>query len=207
MSLLICTPIYEGNLKFPYFQSMLALQSALEGNLEFDILATTNESLIQRARNTSAAKFLQTSYKKMLFIDSDIEFTPEDVAKLWNLDEEVAVGVYPMKRQGSGYAAWQNGSLVEDLDELELRTDGTAEVDYAGTGFMMIDRLVFERMKTSEIEHEESGPCWAFFNPRVKDGVYLSEDYAFCHDFREMGGKVIMDPSVKLIHHGTYGYG
>lgn len=172
-----------------------------EAGLDHDWLITDNESLIQRARNTSASTFLKTDFKKMLFIDSDIEFKPEHVASLWNMDEEVCVGIYPMKRKDAPLSAWVNGEIVREFPSEPF------EVDYAGTGFMMIDRSALEKMKEICPEHEEAGDCWAFFNPRVDDGIYLSEDYAFCQDFRSLGGRILADPSIRLKHYGPYGYG
>ena len=204
MSLLICTPCYASAVTSPFLRSCIALEGALtEAGLDHDWLITDNESLIQRARNTTASTFLKTDFKKMLFIDSDIEFKPDHVASLWNLDEKVAVGLYPMKRKDAPLSAWVNGELVTEMP------DEPFEVDYAGTGFMMIDRDVLEDMKGICPDHEEGkvGDCWAFFNPRVEDGVYLSEDYAFCYDYRSIGGKIISDPSIKLKHYGMYGYG
>lgn len=204
--ILVCTPCYGGQVTEPYLRSSLALREALiSGGLDHDWYTLTNESLVQRARNTCAKRFLETDYEKLLFIDADIEFTPEDVAKLWNMNEKICVGVYRMKRPGSDYAAWVDGKLVHDLDMPD-----PIEVDYAGTGFMMIDREVFMKMRETyhEREHEDgAGSSFAWFDPRVEDGIYLSEDYAFCKDVRKMGYKVIMDPSIRLIHHGTYAYG
>ena len=159
------------------------------------------------------------TFQKLMFIDADIEFTPEDVAKLWNMNEDVAVGIYAMKKPGEDwYACWKDGELVKDLD----RFDGPTEVDYAGTGFMMIDRKVLQKFKEAfpEREHDEGGQpggnrpdqpgkSFAWFDPRVdgEKSLYLSEDYAFCQDWRSLGGKIMCDPTVRLKHWGRYGYG
>lgn len=205
MSILICTPCYGGMATVPYMKSVLDLQAALTGNVDHDFLFTSNESLIQRARNTSVATFLKTDYQKLLFIDADIEFSPEDVAKLWNLDTDVAVGAYSMKRPDKPVSAWKDGKLV-DLKDL----DGITEVDYAGTGFMMIDRTVFVKMQKEfpELDHEEGkvGECHAWFYCPIKNRTQMSEDYEFTEKWTGMGNKVLLDPSIKLIHWGRYGY-
>lgn len=208
MSLLICTPAYGGQVTLAYFNSCLDLkENLLSVGLKHDWLTTDKESLIQRGRNTMASRFLrETDFERLLFIDADIEFDSDDVAKLWNLQADVSVGVYAMKDpKKARYAAWWRGNLL-NLSECP---EEPFEVDYAGTGFMMIHRSVLEKMKEVSPEHQEGevGQCWAFFNPRVVGDVYLSEDYSFCHDWRSIGGKIIMDPSVRLKHHGTYAYG
>jgi hypothetical protein len=199
--------MYGGQCTSAYFQSALNTKEVLtEFKFSHDWLVTTNESLIQRARNTSVATFLKTDFERLLFIDADIEFTVNDIQKLWDLDVDVAVAAYSMKRPDKPLSAWENGKLVE----IEGRTE-PFEVDYAGTGFMMIKRKVFEDMHQvfKGLNHQEGHveDCHAWFNPRVNDGIYLSEDYAFCKDYRSIGGKVILDPTIKLGHWGSCRYG
>lgn len=208
MSLLVATPMYGGQCTAAYFNSCLRLQEAfLRGGMAYEWLTTTNESLIPRARNTSAATFLKTDLERLIFIDADIEFRPEDVAKLWNLDADVAVGLYPMKRLDCPLGAWRGGRLV-DLSDCPKEP---FPVDYAGTGFFMVHRRAFEKMIEAypEIRHEEGhiGECWAFFDTAVEDGIFWSEDYLFCKRWRATGGKIIADPSIELVHHGAYAYG
>lgn len=209
MSLAIATPMY-GNMCFGvYHKSMLNLHRDLvKSDYPFNIMTGFNESLIDRARNNMAEDFLQSKYKKLLFIDADIEFTNEDVAKLLEMDELVATGVYTCKKpEQDMYAAWYQGKLVTDLNDFDQEI---VSVDYAGTGFMMIDREVFIMMQTKYPELENrSDPTekWGYFNRMQSDGVMLSEDYAFCKRVKDMGIPIKMHTGVKLIHHGTYPYG
>ena len=189
-----------------HFRSCLDLKESLtQVGLKHDWLVMWNESLIQRARNNMVRDFLKTDFQALFFIDSDISFDAEDVAKVWNLQErgKVTVGVYRMKKEDSEYAAWHDGRLVTDLSSLP----GVVDVDYAGTGFMCIDRTVFEEFQEAypERSYEDTETSFCYFDPRV-EGVYLSEDYAFCKDYRAIGGGILMDTSVRLKHHGTKAY-
>lgn len=215
MSILIGTPCYGGMVTEAYLRSSLALRKEfLAAGIEHDWLTIANESLVQRARNVIAASFLrETSFDRLLFIDADIEFEPAGVARLWNLcadGADVAVGAYRMKKPGAGLAAWRGGKLLEiGKDETE-----PFEVDYAGTGFMMISRKTLEIIaeKHPEIEHEEGqiGKCWAFFDCGVVDDgagpFYLSEDYWFARTVRGSGMKIMLDPQITLKHHGQAVY-
>lgn len=208
MSILFATPCYGARVTAQHMKSCLELRETLTlAGVEHDWLLMWNESLVQRARNNIVAQFLETGFQKLMFIDADIEFEAESVATLWNLNTDVAAGLYAMKRPDAPLSAWYNGKLVAFEDFL----DDPFPVDFAGTGFMMIDRSVFGKFTDAypERKHEEGrvGKSFAWFDPRVEDGIYLSEDYAFCKDFRAIGGDIIADPSIKLIHHGTYGYG
>lgn len=208
MSLLIATPCYGGNVTAQHMKSCLELRAELQrAGVHHDWHLGWNESLIQRARNSMASKFQRTDFRKLLFIDADIEYRAEDVAKLWNLDAGVCCGLYPMKRLDAPLGAWRGGKLVK----LEECPKEPFEVDYAGTGFFMIDRSVLTKMQEAfpEREHDEGGgKSFAWFHPRLNEGGwYMSEDYAFCHDWRSLGGKIIADPSIRLIHHGQFAYG
>lgn len=210
--ILFTLPIYEGNIKPAFMQSLMALQQSLIlGRLPHDFMYLTNESLIQRARNNCAARFLESDYSHMMFIDSDIEFTADDVAKLWSHafdGHDLVCGLYRMKKQGAAYAAWVNGSLIEEPE------GGLIEVDYAGTGFMLISRKCLEKMieKYGDVtEHDAGGfTAWNLFGTGVRDNgdgpYFVSEDYDFCQKWRECGGKVMMDTDVRLKHWGSIAY-
>jgi len=206
--ILFCTPCYGGQVTEPHFSSCLQLKEALTNmGVPHGWYTLGNESLITRARNNCARFFLEkTDFSHMMFLDADIEFVPDDVGKLWSMNKDVAVGVYRMKKPDSAFAAWVDGKLVEDIDLY----DAPLKVDYAGTGFMMIKRPVFEsiRKATPHLAHEDfDGPTHAFFDTAIEDGVCLSEDFFFCKRFTEINGEIWMDPTVKLKHHGSCAYG
>ena len=55
------------------------------------------ESLISRARNSSAAAALSNKDDYLMFIDTDVIFDANDVVKLLDADKDVTVGLYPKK--------------------------------------------------------------------------------------------------------------
>ena len=150
-----------------------------------------------------AHEFLKTEHEVLLFIDSDIEFTAEDVAKLWNLyikdhDQDVSniyMGAY--RRKGETVTWVWKGGVERPLTDFTEPT----EIDYAGTGFMMIPRKVFEALDDPDWERRDG--IRAYFQD---DGLDLSEDYFFCQEARKVGFKILCDPSIKLKHWGRKGY-
>jgi hypothetical protein len=165
----------------------------------------TNESLVTRARNEMTATFLKTSYAYMMWLDADIQYTVDDVGKILNMNADIGVGVYAMKKQDKQwYAAWKDGALVKDLDQFK----GPIEVDYAGTGFMLIKRAVIEKLaEQSESYEGPNGRVPALYMTPIHNDGFESEDYHFCRKARAAGFKVMMDPSVRLKHWGQYAYG
>src|SRR6185503_9611174 len=132
--ILFCTPCYGGMVTAPHFKSCLELRAELHrAGVPHDWLIGWNESLVHRGRMEMTASFLASGHTHLFWLDADIDFTPEDVAAVWNLDADIAVGVYAMKkRDEQWYATWKGGALVKDLDQFA----GPVEVDFAGTGFM-----------------------------------------------------------------------
>lgn len=206
MSILFATPMYGGQCHERFFQSAIrAVNEMTCMGVRFDWLTERNESLVHRARMEMTAAFLKGEWSHLFWIDGDIEFEAADVAKIWNLNADIACGVYAMKKPDKQwFAAWKDGKLVKDLDQF----DGPTEVDYAGTGFLLIKREVIEDLAERVPKWEgASGPVPALFMTPIHNGCLESEDYHFCRIAREAGYKIIMDPRVRLKHWGQCSYG
>lgn len=184
---------------------MRTAQELQKVGLDFDWLTERNESLVHRARMEMTASFLRGHHSYLFWIDGDIEFEPSHVAALWNMNVDIACGVYAMKKPDKQwFAAWKDGKLVKDLDQF----DGPIEVDYAGTGFLLIKRDMIEKL-AQKVEYFEgaNGPVPALFMTPIHDGALESEDYHFCRLARENGYKIMMNPAVRLKHWGQFAYG
>lgn len=243
--LFIATPMYGGMSHGLYVKSCLDLQNIMNRyGIETKFSFLFNESLITRARNYLVDEFLRTDYTHMLFIDSDINFNAQDVVALMALDKDVIGGPYPKKSIN-----WKN--VIEaarkhpDLPPSELEklvgdyvfnvVKGTSqfsvteplEVMEIGTGYMMIKREVFDKMKDAypqihykpdhvgQKNFDGSRYIHAFFDTVIdyKDSItgggsdrYLSEDYMFCQMWRKIGGQIFLCPWMRTQHVGTYAF-
>lgn len=63
------------------------------------------------------------------------------------------------------------------------------------------------QMMAADWEHDEGLRVPALYMTPIYDDGLESEDYHFCRIAQEAGFKVWMDPSVRLIHWGQFGYG
>jgi hypothetical protein len=170
------------------------------------------DSLITRSRNTLAAKFLDTpSATHLLFIDADIAFEVEQVVRMLRFGEDLVAGMYPLKMLPPRYVG-----VPCEGEQLEIR-EGFVTGRFAGTGFMMIRRAVFRRMIEAFPEtrytaaHTQPIPNsspnqYALFDCLIEPetGHYLSEDYAFCHRWRTLGGRLWLDTQSTLTHIGAH---
>jgi hypothetical protein len=84
------------------------------------------------------------------------------------------------------------------------------QVKHVGTGFMLIRRDVFEKLKPHVGWYTNGGlsigqeKIYDFFKVQNVNNELLSEDYNFCHMYREHGGTVWLAPWCELGHFGVY---
>lgn len=95
--------------------------------------------------------------------------------------------------------------------------NNVAAVRHIATGFMMIQRWVFDKMMMSYkatkyvddvgfLTGDENQYAYALFDCGVEEGHYFSEDWMFCERWRNMGGEIFLDVSVDLDHTGIETY-
>lgn len=219
MHIVVGTPCYGGMMCTEYTESLLGLKEAC---IQYGIKLTTiflgNESLIQRGRNTIAHEFLKAGGDYLMFIDADQKFVPNDIAKMIKADKGIIGGAVPMK--GVNWDRVRDGAKanhprldlltgifnVNKLPGHEMQDPNTPfQVKHVGTGFMLIARHVFDRLqphvgwywKGGERHHD-------FFKVQNVNNELLSEDYHFCHLYREHGGTVWLAPWCQLGHFGAY---
>lgn len=175
-------------------------------------------------------------YTHLFFIDSDIQFQPEAVFRLLLADRDIVAGIYPLKKmnwpekglpQGTTREAYETNYMSYPFNPIGHGTrqvsefvdaDGFVEVAEAPTGFMCIKREVFPKLMKAypELQYRPDGPPghpqehlhWRFFDCMVdhETNRYLSEDFAFCRLWRDIGGKVYADSESRLGHLGQHLY-
>ena len=205
----ICMPCYGGMLTESTFMSYIKwANTCRQLGIDWTMETMTNESLISRARNTLTAKFLNNKESThLMFIDADIGWEPWHLLVMLNRDVDVIGGLYPMK---SLPVKW----CVNGFEGAEEGPDGLQEVSKTGTGFMLIKRAVFEKLDAHPATRPfmndiglpvELNPYMkTYFDTAVRENRYYSEDWTFCENWRDLGGKVWVDKRVLLKHTGTY---
>ena len=205
----ICMPCYGGMLTESTFMSYIKwANTCRQLGIDWTMETMTNESLISRARNTLTAKFLHNKESThLMFVDADIGWEPWHLLVMLNRDVDVIGGLYPMK---SLPVKW----CVNGFDGAEEGPDQLQEVSKTGTGFMLIKRHVFEKLNAHPATKPfindiglpvELNPYMkTYFDTAVRENRYYSEDWTFCENWRDLGGKVWVDKRVLLKHTGTY---
>lgn len=174
--------------------------------------AVFGDPYIQKARNTLVKQFLASSNDTFFFIADDIEFQPKDVLKVIKTPGDVVAGVYRTKQNEPHYPV----GIIGGIDGVPLtRSDGCIRATRVQTGFLKINRCVFERIilnypglayygvrdgKPVNIAHD-------FFPQGVYKHTWIGEDYAFCDLWTGIGGEIWIVPDMDLTHYeGKIGY-
>lgn len=130
---------------------------------------------------------------------------------------ETGIDISNISENAASYALNFDWKLDEENNRKTLKIEnGLVKLKDGATGFMLIKRAVFERMIAAypelyfkndlNLPEEESKFTYLFFDCMHEQETkrYLSEDYAFCRRWQQLGGEVWLDPIVKLDHIGHY---
>lgn len=166
--LFVAVPMYGGQCAGMFARSLADLTGVCtQYGIPLQFYFLFNESLVTRARNYCADEFVRSDCTHMMFIDADIGFKAKDVIALLGLavqnpdDMDIVCGPYAKKT-----IAWEKikqavdmGVADEDPNQLEnyvgdyvfnpkggtrIKIGEPCEVAEGGTGFMLIQRKVFE---------------------------------------------------------------
>jgi len=215
--LVVATPCYGGLLATDFFTSCLKLQRACrQRGLALTFLTAGDDALITRARQELVARFMALpAATHLLFLDADIGFEPDQVFRLLHFKAPVTAAAYPLKK-----IHWQRvrelapthpeklepasfSYVFQPRTPTEVRED-FARANYAGTGFLMARREVFEALavRYPNLRYGAGGFHYAFFDCLLEAGAFLPEDYSFCRRWTDTGGEIWVDLRSRLAHVG-----
>lgn len=174
--------------------------------------AVFGDPYIQKARNTLVKQFLDSDNDIFFFIADDLEFKAEDVLKAIEMPGDVVAGVYRIKQDEPQYPV----SVNRGVNGIPLtRKDGCISATRVQTGFLRINRCVFEQIilrypgiayygvkdgRPVNVAHD-------FFPQGVHKHIWIGEDYAFCELWTGIGGEIWVIPDLDLTHYaGEKGY-
>jgi hypothetical protein len=185
-SLFIATPLHDARMHSVYTHGLL---SAWACGLA-QRWSTCNGTGLMRQRDRLVSDFLESDCSHLLFVDSDIAWSPDQALKLLATGEEFVGGAYCKKAPGNFLAARLTGGRKGEL----------LEADHVATGFLLVARAAIERMVEAfrADTYESGGKSFvALFQQNIHEGT---EDLAFCRKWREIGGQVWLHSGVVLPH-------
>lgn len=139
-------------------------------------------------------------YDRMIWIDSDMVWRPQDVLSLLEHDKPIIAGTYMMADnthfpivENLDFSHLANHGVFRFMDAQDMRgKTAPFRVSYTGFGFMAIKPGVMESM-----EYPWFRPRWVS-NESFHD--FCAEDVGFCWTAQELGHEIWIDPSIRVGH-------
>ena len=213
-TLYIAMPCYD-SVKVNTMLSVIKLVQQLSKSGVNLGINTMRSPLIHQARNYLTSVFLTTSYQYMLFIDSDVEFEPEAVAKMLVAKKEIICTPYRV------IAPQLDNHIYtvefKDPKNISILPGGLVELEAGPTGLMLIDRKVFEKIMKNHPELKIKNAAvpnagnshkfyYNFFDFGFKDGYAMGEDISFCRLVRRNDFKIYANSESPTKHHGSWAW-
>jgi hypothetical protein len=210
--LFIGTPLYENKVSTNYLHGLMQTTNILNRhNIKVEY-AFERGTYIAINREKLVRRFMKTNNPYFLFIDADTSFTAKNVLDLLSTEAEVVSGLYSYRMQVENPVK----HCFRDMKSKTIDTSATAPIQecaFVPTGMLLIQRNVFEQLYT---KHE------FIFDQGFRDSEYFKalwgndgdelmarfegEDCHFCKIWHEMGGKMFVNPNVRVGHIGEYVY-
>jgi len=181
-------------------------------------------SLVTHGRNLLTCGFLDSGFDYMLFVDADVEFQPEAVARMLVPKKDIICTPYRVKEEKVKYAV-----KFKDSNDIRIEPFDLVEIDEGPAGLMMIKRVVFERLmdKRPDLKinfdvatrtkmNKEIGAMedaidrymYNFWDTtfRLDTGEWKGEDLSFCALAKGAGFKIYANLDSGTTHHGSWGF-
>jgi len=135
-------------------------------------------------------------YGRIVWIDSDIEWSAEAFDMLIGHDLDIVSGMVPASADGritaTNFDVEGHPGVVTAM-ELMLESE-PLRVDGVGFGFLCVRKGVFEKMSRPWFKIRETRIAGAGY------AVNLGEDYSWCEGATAVGFEIWLDPLVKVDH-------
>jgi hypothetical protein len=233
-SLLIAVPTTGGSMKAKTAESLVNLMRALTQHGIAAQLYNINNSDIVTVRNMYANMVLDSDrWDGLLFIDSDMQFTPRVINRMISLNEPVSAAACTKRHidlEKFGESMRDHGDI--ELAQAEavkfntmLRWDnrkkarirhraGFYTMAAVGMAVCLIRRSALQLMVDEGAVEERMDvydgipkKSWAFFDFIKYSGVTLTEDYSFCHRWTHVMQRNLWICTDEIVHHiGDFPY-
>lgn len=223
---MIATPSHDGNVAINYALGLTDCALHLtQHRVYFEMARVIGSSLIPHARNSLVDMFLKSKCQRLLMVDADQGFDKNALFALLGSPRKIIAGITPHKRfpinlnfeplpeDQHFFKSMANKGFEEFKVFATAKADplGSIEVNRAGTGFIMIDRSVFEIMAPhvdsylafddrADLTHKE------FFKMggNGDGGRFRGEDWLFCELAKKLKIPIHISANAVVTHQGTY---
>jgi hypothetical protein len=202
------------------FMTTHAIQQAFASKSIYGSVSTLSFPDIAELRSMATTVWYDTmpDNQYLLFIDSDMGFSPDVVLDMMHFDEPLIGAIYPQRNLPVSWAGSGTGEAMTQ------RRGNFMEVEGVGMGVTLIRRDVITVMlqKFPELVDEKialqpyakilhsagaNRLLRVFDKMTIPDRGCVSEDLSFCIRWRQCGGQVWAAVGYRISHVGPYDYG
>lgn len=214
VKLAICVPIQNHSVDIAFHHSFHRTTALLaQKRISYCVQEAIGGSHIGKAREHVlwAALKAMPSATHILFIDDDMGWDAKLVTRLICADHDFAAvaGVKKVDQLAVCYNALPDPQTLHPITRF-------MKIRHVGFAFVLLKRCVIERMieAYAELEYNTDGHGreWALFFDMMWQqhaegpAERLSEDFAFCQRWTQIGGEIWLDAHASLIHAGRKEY-
>lgn len=214
----------------PYVHSVVRLQGHIARNKWQLTFASISYADIVESRNSLLTHWYdKTDATHLLFVDADMGYDPQAVVDMVRLDRPLVGAIYPKRQidldrmaKLAAEGTPPERARAQALEFIVRRNaksrlidrQGFISVDACGTGLLLIRRdcvaTMLQKMPQLSDPHAPKHSPFArsltrlirAFDPVTVDGARLSEDFSFCHRWRQSGGEIWASATHAITHVG-----
>ena len=174
-------------------------------------ISTQRNALINnRKSQLKHGQKLDKTYTHWLFVDSDINYTQENIIQLLVHDKDIISGAYVSKSNPENFEVWFTDKAGRNIKYVSSKSIGLNKVEGGtGLGFMLVKREALEKMEypyfsefvvtyTKEGQYKEN---WEYSDSNNGDiAEVFAEDIYFCKNARDNGLEIWLDCDCKVDH-------
>lgn len=162
-------------------------------------LSNTKGSILSRSRQQLVEHAQRMKCTHLLFLDSDMQFPSSTLARLLTAKKKIIAANCATKCIPACPTARLKDGLVGTPLYEHSESNGVQEVWRVGTGIMLIDMKVFEKIDKPYFPIE--------WKEELQD--YVGEDWGFCAKAELAGIQIFVDHALskKIFHVGALAYG
>lgn len=199
------TPTYTGDVCADYACS-IAISSAhcMMRGIWLDPRFAPGFSLVEYARNYLVASFLRSKATHLFWIDADLWWQPDAIARLVQRDKDVICGVYPAKHPTAPFFPYTALGPPGP--------DGLQKAHRVPGGFMCVKRHVIETVAKTVPWHEIESVDEKLMAPRIFDlrldgDKLVGEDFVAAERIIAAGFDIWVEPNIAFKHFGRRAWG
>jgi hypothetical protein len=194
LKLLVATPTIDHSVSVGYMNSIIGFNSLLP-EIETSVITLGGNSVITDARNRLFTFFVNSDHDALLFLDSDVAISPQDIVIIEKdgLRSGKHIIGLPVMKKNYTQPVLNIGQSLSDID-----SHGYMEVDGISTSALVISKWIATEIVKQVSTYSDSpndtintgnskSPelIYDVFKVYNDTGKYWHEDYGFCNFVRK----------------------